>query len=119
VLRRTGDEASRVIVRRCLKGLSGNEFPYTEGTRSVLHAGLALHAGDLPVAAKHLRAAVLGLQGNDMLMHAAAARRRLGELIGGDEGRELIAQGDAVMLAQRVKNLDAVTEMLCAGCRAP
>jgi hypothetical protein len=52
-------------------------------------------------------------------MHAAAARRRLGELIGGDEGQALLAQGDAVMCAQRVGNLDAITEMPCAGCRAP
>jgi hypothetical protein len=52
-------------------------------------------------------------------MHAAAARRRLGELLGGDEGKSLLAEGDAVMRAQRIVNLDAVTEMLCAGCRAP
>lgn len=57
--------------------------------------------------------------GSEGPMFAAAARRRLGELIGGDEGRALLAEGDAVMRAQRVVNLDAVTEMLCAGCRAP
>jgi hypothetical protein len=54
-----------------------------------------------------------------MRLYAAAARRRLGELIGGDEGKGLIAAGDAVMRAERIEDLDAVTEMLCAGCRAP
>jgi serine/threonine protein kinase len=119
VLRKNGAASARTIVHRCLKGLSDKELPYLKAARSALQAGLALHTGDVEAAVTQLRIALAGYQENDLNMAAAAVRRRLGELIGGDEGRELLAQGDAVMLAQRVKNLDAVTEMLCPGCRAP
>ena len=40
----------------------------------------------------------------DMGLFAAAARRRLGTLLGGDAGRALIAQADAWMAAQEVRN---------------
>ena len=50
-------------------------------------------------------------------MLAASARRRLGQLLGGDEGTALLAAGDAFMRAQGVKNLEALTEVSCPGLR--
>ena len=48
-------------------------------------------------------------------MYTAAARRRLGELLGGTEGAELLQQGDAAMRAQGVKEVDAMTELFVPG----
>ena len=46
----------------------------------------------------------------DMWLHAAVARRRRGQLLGGDEGRALIADADAWMAGEGVKN----PERMCA-----
>lgn len=109
----------RSIVRDCSKRLAQLALPCVGAHRSSFDAGLALHAGNVELGANHLRAAARGFDENDMAMYAAAARRRLGELIGGDEGKALLAQSESAMRAQRVVDLDAITEMLCAGCRAP
>jgi hypothetical protein len=37
-----------------------------------------------------------------MRMHAACARRRLGQLVGGDEGNRLVEEADAWMREQKV-----------------
>ena len=39
-----------------------------------------------------------------MGVYAAAARRHLGNLVGGDEGRDLIARADAWMIGQGITN---------------
>jgi hypothetical protein len=41
----------------------------------------------------------------------------LGQLLGGDEGRQLIALGDTFMEGQGVRELDAMTELNCPGFR--
>ena len=48
---------------------------------------------------------------------AAVARRRRGELIGGDLGRALIDQGNSRMAAQKIQNMDRYTAMLAPGFR--
>jgi hypothetical protein len=52
-------------------------------------------------------------------MFAAAARRRLGQLLGGTEGASLAESAEAFMRARGVSNLEAMTELLCPGCGAP
>jgi hypothetical protein len=115
-LRSSGDRACQAIVRDASKRLLRLGLAFGAPMRAALEAGLALGAGQPELAAKQLRAAVEGFEQNDMTLHGAAARRRLGQLVGGDEGQALLAAGDAALRAQRVKNLEAMTEMLCAGC---
>jgi hypothetical protein len=47
-----------------------------------------------------------------MRLFAAAARRRLGELTGGEEGRSLAAQAERWLAAQGVRNLERMTRLL-------
>jgi hypothetical protein len=47
-----------------------------------------------------------------MALYAAAARRRRGELIGGDEGQVLVEEIEAWMKEQRIKNPSRMTAML-------
>jgi eukaryotic-like serine/threonine-protein kinase len=49
-------------------------------------------------------------------MHVAALRRRLGQWLGGDEGRGLLRSGEVFMNSQGVRDLDAMSELLCPGC---
>jgi hypothetical protein len=48
-------------------------------------------------------------------MYAAATRRRLAQLLGGDEGAGLVARAEAFMRGQAIKNIDAMTELHCPG----
>jgi hypothetical protein len=50
-----------------------------------------------------------------MAGHAAAARRRLGRLVGGDEGATLVGAADAWMHAQDVRRPERMTAVLTPG----
>jgi hypothetical protein len=50
-----------------------------------------------------------------MGLYAAVARRRLGQLLGGDEGEPLFAQAEELMRAQAIVNPAAITDMLAPG----
>ncbi len=82
-----------------------------------LDAALALGVGDRDQAVERLRDSLKILDAAGLGMHGAATRRRLGQLLGGDEGRALLATGDDFMNAQSVVNREAITELNCPGCR--
>jgi hypothetical protein len=71
------------------------------------------------VGAPRLADAEAGLTALDMALHAAAVRRRRGGLIGGAEGRELIASADAAMRAQQIRNPARRTAMFLPGAWSP
>jgi len=50
-----------------------------------------------------------------MKLFAAACRRRLGKLIGGDEGHSLVAEADAWMAGQFIVNPARMTATLVPG----
>jgi hypothetical protein len=50
-----------------------------------------------------------------MALHAAAARRRLGVLLGGDTGLALLSEANAWMFGAGVSNVDGITRMLAPG----
>ena len=117
-LRVSRDPVLRGVVRNSVKMLARHDAPHVPPFRKLLQAGLLLQTGDVGGAEEHLRGAVDGFDLSEMRLWAAAARRSLGALVLGVEGRALIAEGDRAMHSRGVVNPDAVTEMLCAGCRA-
>jgi hypothetical protein len=50
-----------------------------------------------------------------MGLHAACARRRLGEVLGGHAGRDLLAEADAWMAGQQIKNPGRMAAVLAPG----
>ncbi len=48
----------------------------------------------------------------DMALHAACARRRQGEVLGGEAGRGLVARADAWMTEQKIRNPERMAAML-------
>jgi hypothetical protein len=72
--------------------------------RQVL-AEVAQVRGDTPRAVEQFKGAVTAFEAADMRLLAAVARRRLGELIGGDEGTALVAEANTWMTRQGIKNL--------------
>ena len=76
---------------------------YTRPLAQLIRAGCAAIRGDAPGAARLLEAAVDDLENRDMAMMAAAARWRLGELLGNAQGASLRAEAEAAMKAEGVK----------------
>jgi predicted ATPase len=69
-------------------------------TAQLVRAGVASHAGARGDAVTLLAAAEDGFRAADTAAHAAIARRRRGQLVGGPDGAVLVAHADAWLGAQ-------------------
>jgi len=92
--------------------------PQFQGSAHQIDAAIAIDEGRLSVAERELRAAVRQFELTSSPVSAAATRRRLGQLIGGDEGRELVRAADIFFETRHVRNIEAFNELLCPGCRS-
>ena len=77
---------------------------WSDALAQLLSAGVAGARGNSEGAAKLLAEAAARFEAVDMPLYAAAARRRLGQLLGGDEGGSLVAKADSWMRGQNIKN---------------
>ena len=84
---------------------------------SLLQAGVARQRGEADRAVTLLRNAGNGFLAADMALHAHVANRRLGELLGGDEGRALVEASEAWMRDQGIKNPERWAAMLAPAAR--
>jgi hypothetical protein len=84
--------------------------------QTVRAAVRALH-GDLDGSRALLTTAVRNFDKAEMPLFAATARRRLGQLTGGDEGAALVTEADAWMRGQLVKKPERMAEVLAPGFR--
>ncbi len=92
--------------------LEAERTPWLAALARLLRAGLAHVGGQRQLAVTTLRAAVAELRAADMGLHAAAAQRQLGLLLGGDEGARLRAEAEAWMAAQTVRAPDGIARVL-------
>ena len=53
--------------------------------------------------------------GAEMALCAASVRRQLGRIVGGDEGRQMVAGADAWMAAQEIRRPDRMAELYAPG----
>ncbi len=81
----------------------------------MIYAGIQAILGDRGGAIEHLRAAVAGFESTGAQLFHAVAQRRLGELLGGDEGQALIDQADAWFASEGIVRPQRVVGMLGAG----
>jgi tetratricopeptide (TPR) repeat protein len=80
---------------------------WTDAIATLRRAGIRDARKDVDGAVRELRAAVTACDGAELGMHAAAARIRLGTLIGGDEGEALRDAGHLALRAEEVKRPEA------------
>jgi hypothetical protein len=92
-------------------------MPWGDALADLVEAGVALGRGDAGRAVDCLRAAVRGCDAAPMRLYAAAARRRQGRLVGGDEGRALTAAADAWLAGQNVRDPERMTALVLPGPR--
>ena len=62
-----------------------------------------------------LAAAAMAFERADMTFHAAVARRRLGEVQGGECGRALVDEADAWMDGQAIRNPARMARLIAPG----
>ncbi|MBI4850325.1 MAG: protein kinase [Acidobacteria bacterium] len=91
------------------KVTSGNAFSY------LLLAAIAFNRNQKDKAIDFLKLAKKNFQDIDMALYQAATNYRLGQLINGDEGKELIRLAEYWMSSQKIKNIPQITEMLAPG----
>jgi serine/threonine protein kinase len=78
----------------------------------LLRAGTAFMTGRQDHAVKLLRGIETIGEQQEMFLHVACARRRLGEILAGDEGAALFASGTQWMKEQGIRNPDAMTRTI-------
>jgi tetratricopeptide (TPR) repeat protein len=100
------------VARRAARTLEHEGMPCPSAYARMIRGGLAAQRGDVPGAATLLGKAIDDFEAVDMRLCAAAARRRWGELIGGNRGQAAVSVADRWMIDQRIQNPAHMTSMI-------
>ncbi len=111
----TGDETHAAEAKRLARKMARETTPYAGVWGGLLAAGIARHTDGAEASRPILARVVAQADEHHMDLMAAAARRRLGVLIGGDEGDALIARADEWMRAETIKHPERMTHAICPG----
>ena len=103
------DEANRAVRRLRREGVA-----WADALADLVAAGVASHTSAAS-ASELARRACDRFESCGLQLYAAAARRRYGELIGGDHGREAVMAADARMAQQGIASPARMTAMLAPG----
>ena len=95
--------------------LERERLPWTDALARLIRAGAASVRRDPDRAVRFLTAAAEGFEASGLELFAAATRRQLGRLLGGDAGRTLIARADTWMAGQAIRRPDRMTACLAPG----
>lgn len=101
---------------RDAKSLQKESLPHGPPMGMAVLAGLAALGGDRNCAIRHLEQAITGFDKIQASMLAAASRLRLGQLLDGESGRGLIAQAEAAMRREAVKDMLSMCRALGPRC---
>ena len=107
------------VAARDARRIEREGLPWSDGLARLLRAGFAGASGGGAVAVPLLREAAAALESASMHLHAAVARRRLGEALADDEGRALVAASDAGMRAIGVRDPAAIAAIFAPGSFQP
>jgi hypothetical protein len=108
-------EARLKVAEKMAQRIAREKIAWALPFVSLVRAGIAHQRGEPSRAAALLSDAVEGFDLADTDLYTAAARRRLGEVLGGERGHRLVAEADAWMLKQEIRNPAAMTRMLAPG----
>jgi eukaryotic-like serine/threonine-protein kinase len=110
-VREPDDRVAAAVARR----LRREGVSYAEVWSNLLVAGVASLRAEPERAAEALRAAIATADDAGMRMEAAAARRRLGALLGGDAGAAMVEEATAAMVSEEVRDADRMTALIVPG----
>jgi hypothetical protein len=103
---RCGGETGSLLraAARDARRLRREGMAWSEALSMPILAGIASARGDASAAAALFAEAAQQLEAVDMQLYAAASRRRLGEILGGDEGRAYVEQADSWMRREGIRD---------------
>lgn len=114
MMRATGAPQYLKVGGEVVRALRRQHAPWADAFADQLDGTVSAWRGDRPTALALLASAERLFEKAEMNGYLAGTRRRRGELLGGDEGQQLIETADAWFATQRVKNPAALTR-----CFAP
>jgi hypothetical protein len=103
------------VAARDARRIARDPMPCSLALSELLRAGLAAARGQKSDALERLHAAQSGFEASRMSLYAAAARRCGGLLLGNEEGARLVAEADAWMTREGIRNPERMTAMLAPG----
>lgn len=112
-------EAAFRVAERAQRSLARETTPFAAPFAAALRAAVALARGHVGRALAGFEDAERAFGQLSMGLHAAAARRRFGEIAGGDEGRLRIEAADAWMRDRGVVRPDRLAAMLAPAPGGP
>jgi eukaryotic-like serine/threonine-protein kinase len=83
--------------------LRRERMPWADTLAHTVMAAAENAAGDRAATLGALRAHLTSAAETEMAMHACAARHRLGELLGGDEGRALVESARETLTSEGIR----------------
>jgi hypothetical protein len=107
------------IAEHLAKRITREQMAWSNPLALLIQAGLAHRRGDDSRAVALVSQAIEGFTAADMALYAATARRRLGEIMGGDGGADLVRQADEWMDRQEIRNPAAVANLMAPGFGEP
>jgi hypothetical protein len=113
-----GDASRRALVKsaeRDAAKLAREGAAWARALAQLIEAGASTLRGDSPRAVSRFERVEAAFRDIDMSLHAAVARRRRGELLGGSDGARLVQEADAWMTAQGIRNPARFAGMLAPG----
>jgi hypothetical protein len=111
------DDALLGAAARDARAIERERMPWAQPQAKLVQAAVARIRGDEARAASLLRDAAAGFERAGMALYAAAARRRLGMLVGGDEGRTMREAAEARLAAEGVAAPARLVATLAPGFR--
>jgi hypothetical protein len=116
---RMGDADQRArllrVAEKIARRIAKEKMPWADPFAALIRAAVASAKNDQQQAVSLLSEAMDGFDLADMTLYAVASRRRLGQVMGGERGAELLAAANQWMEDQEVRNPAMMTHMLAPG----
>jgi serine/threonine protein kinase/tetratricopeptide (TPR) repeat protein len=116
------DAHAAVLVRSArgdARRLEREGTAWADAAAKLVRAGLAVQVGQRGEAVTRFEAAESAFRAVDMPLFAAAARRRRGQLFGGESGRSLVAEADRALADEDVRDPARMADALAPGVADP
>ncbi|MGH9873808.1 MAG: serine/threonine-protein kinase PknK [Pyrinomonadaceae bacterium] len=111
-----GSDGSKLrLAEKMARKIEKVNMSWSKPFATLVRATIAHQRAEPGKANALLLEAARGFERAEMRLHVAAVRRRLGEKLRDERGRQMITEADTWMARQKIKNPEAMTRMVAPG----